>query len=409
MADIQVSPVADNTTDTPSSGARTIVWTTSLIGYAFYARSNVGTDGSIYYVKTTNGGQTWGSSTKVNSTTEAATATERFSIWYDQWTPGISTTKIHLTWWDAVAGESRYRALDTTNDSLGTEVIILASGVGPTHVPTIVRARGSNLYQWETATASRFLRRSVDDGANWTARAAMNSSGTARLMPGGETDGNDILMLLHRGTVLSLNVYDDSLDSWTIGATLDTNALPQAIDAEGVTRKSDNVTFIAYMLNTDGVAGNNSLRIVENTSGTTVTQRTNIFTNEADHSTANPNQVGIALDAFNGSDVYVGYAGIVGNASQRAYKKSTDGAVTWGAQITFGEDAVSRSAIWLAMNTALNGGRVYATWQEGVSVDIFGNFATSVALVGSGGGYPSQMHNKKPKKSGRVTQGLRVP
>mgnify|MGYP001605984353 CR=1 FL=1 len=431
MADIQVSPVADNVSATGSSGSRVDVWTTHLIGYSFYVRSNVGANGSIYYVKTTDGGETWSSSTKVNSTTEEANATNQWSVYYDQWTPGITTTLIHIAWLERISNAfgylapTKYRALQTSDDSLGTEVQLFTSdcssglcgSASSGESPSMVRARGGNLYLWHRAGPGvadqwRFYR-SVDSGATWTERAKRPGTATViqpKLLPGGESDSNDILLIATRASAISYWIYDDSADSWTDSGTVDTSGFGSAIEAEGATRKSDNNTFVAYMMkNADST---HTLRIIEITTGVSFTQRTNLFADEAGHDTTPRNQVAVALDAVSASDIYVGYGGTVADTTQQGFKKSTDGAVTWGAQQTFGEDSVtSRTGIFLAMNTSAVGGRIYGTWQQGPSVDILGNFNTSIALQASGGSgnYPSQMHNKRARKSERRIQGLRVP
>ena len=386
MADIQVSPVADDTQSTPTSGARLDVWTTHLIGYSFYARSNVGINGSIYYVKTTDGGQTWGASTKVNSTTEEAGATQRFSVYYDQWTPGISTTKIHIAWLERIGvgvtyeAPIKYRALDTSNDSLGTEVqvTLLACGsglCGNAARVSIVRSRGADLYIHNTATT---VIRSTDDGATWPTATSVFAQG--RLLPGGEIDPSDILLIETDAADLTYRIFDASAQTWSSSGVIDTSVNATAIQAEGATRKSDNHKFVAYQLNKTG--STKDLRVIEITIGTTWTQLTNVFTNEADHShTISANQVALAVDQFNTDHIYVGYGGIVGDATQQGFKKSVDGGVTWGAQQVFGEDTVTgREGIFLAMNTSLVGGRIYGTWQVVANRDIFGNFANSIAL-----------------------------
>ena len=186
MADIQITPTSAN--NTASSAMRTMVWITPLIGYQFYARQDTNVAEALCYVKTSNGGQTWGSSVKVNSSALAPNRAYLFSVWYDQWTPSDTGTKIHLGWYDN-AGDAgltymRYRALDTSNDSLGTEVNLqpfgtLASILGWNSVGiSVTKARGGNLHVWCRSNASGSYPahwRSTDGGAIWTNVGNLNA------------------------------------------------------------------------------------------------------------------------------------------------------------------------------------------------------------------------------------------
>src|SRR5688572_2346849 len=96
-------------------GTRAIVMTTDQFGYGFFLDST-----GLRYSKTSDGGQTWGSATTVVSLPNIDNSC--FGIWFDRWTSGDSGTKIHCaaTNWDN--DTLRYRALNTSGDTLGTEV-----------------------------------------------------------------------------------------------------------------------------------------------------------------------------------------------------------------------------------------------------------------------------------------------
>lgn len=70
-----------------SQKGRTLVWTSQTTGYFFYVDNSTN---DLVYVKTTNGGRTWGSIVTVNSG-----SVSKVSVWYDKWTTGDNGTKIH--------------------------------------------------------------------------------------------------------------------------------------------------------------------------------------------------------------------------------------------------------------------------------------------------------------------------
>ena len=68
-------------------GMRALVFVSQEIGYMF----GINGDSDLDYMKTTNGGKTWGAAVGVFTGTVSA-----FDVWYDQWTPGNTGRDIDI-------------------------------------------------------------------------------------------------------------------------------------------------------------------------------------------------------------------------------------------------------------------------------------------------------------------------
>src|SRR3990167_10744708 len=121
-------------------GMRAVVFVSRDIGYVF----GINGDSDLDYMKTTNGGLTWGAATDVFTGT-----VEAFDIWYDQWTPGDTGRIIHIWYIQGGTGdEILYTQLNTTNDvQTDITVVSLTSTVaGRGQFVSGTKARGGNLY-----------------------------------------------------------------------------------------------------------------------------------------------------------------------------------------------------------------------------------------------------------------------
>lgn len=183
--------------------------------YAFYIESGAV---DLYFVKSTDGGITWSNPTSIKAATVA-----QVSVWFDQWTPGDTGTKIHLAYAETDADDVFYRSLDTNGDSLGTETTIFAGASGLSNNAStclaITKARGGNLLCMGDIDGGTetFFARSVDVGANWTSRSNSAEGGDYFLLaPGFAADNQDIMCIFWDASAgeVSRKNYDDSADSW---------------------------------------------------------------------------------------------------------------------------------------------------------------------------------------------------
>lgn len=150
-----------HTTSASHNGSSpTTVFISTSTGYAFYRDSG----GACVYSKTTNGGVTWGTAVAVSSFTDCISV----AVWYDRWTPNNTTGNlIHIATIDTANDDIFYRQLNTTNDSLSTQINI-TSGVGyagtltaGVNYVTITRNSDGDLFAAVTDTSDNIMVRCV--------------------------------------------------------------------------------------------------------------------------------------------------------------------------------------------------------------------------------------------------------
>lgn len=387
MADVQITPAGEDNR-VGAQGVAITVWTTTLVGYVFYHNYDTNARNSLWYVKTTDGGQTWGGATQVNDEAAALNRATAFSIWYDQWTPGDTGALIHIAWTDANGANTivKYKNLDTTDDTLSTQVNV-ATGLtssATTDKVGLTKARGGNLYvlrRFNQAVTSQPLYRSVDAGDTWTSRTAPTEQNPARepwLIPGNEADNQDIYgVWLTTGLTFGLMFYDDSANTWTATTMYTTDGSTDINSASASIRKSDNHGIAVFMDNP--AAGGKSLHTFDISDGTTFTQKTDIFTGETGQTAGRSN---VLID--DDDNIYVGYRWNDAGVATAVYNQSTDGGDTWGANNRLDDDGAVAPFTGLALTPGNSGGRLYGVWTvTAPQQHQEGNYGSSVALGGA--------------------------
>lgn len=381
-----------------SNGLRGPVWTSSSVGYLFYTDNSP----NLYYRKTTDGGATWGSAVTVASS--GSVWPKCPAIWFDKWTPGDSGTKIHIAYTREVGGDKQvYRSLDTSSDSLSSEVTIstnaFADSNGDTCTIQICKARGGNLYVLMAGGdfSGGYVYRSVDAGVNWTSRntgyweSDNDDAPYMRLMPGNETDNQDMYLVFgdQSADEVSVKQYDDSANTWPTELSITTGVslgwLGYFVCQIGVSiRHSDNHLIIAICNGVDSATAD--MLVYDLTNIGTKTAKTNVFSNSDDWGLAD-----VVIDQ-NTDDIYVSWAG-KNDGSQTwtssvtvYYSKSTDDGATWGTPVAYSTTA--RDYRWLAGGVSTPGAAAGlfapAMWDEDTS-DLFVNAGNAVTLsAGSG-------------------------
>ncbi len=358
------------------------IWVSVNTAYIIY----IDDSDDVVYQKTTDGGATWDSAVTINSDTAI-----KMSVWYDRWTPGNAGTLIHLVYTEADGDDLFYRNLNTLDDSLSTEVKVVdgasyTNGNWFTGAVDIVRARGGNLYLafWGDADGEFGFYRSTDNGATWTSRAQLadgNDADGILLMPGDETDGNDIWCVYWDRSLqeLSLKTYDNSGDSWSessISASISGSSFYYQMSA--APRHSDNHVILAVWSTLDHATAD--LKVWDIGGGASITALTNVLTD-----TDNSAQVAVLINQQNG-DIYVAYLkGVTWQATVDVkYKKSTDGGTTWGSEQSYSEAAADDiRALWAGISVGPDGGRFQPAFFNIDLTDLFVNLANSVYIAPS--------------------------
>jgi len=345
MADVTI----DGTVNTNTARVmRSVVYTTSNIGYQFYIDASTAGFG---YSKTTDGGATWGAF-QVMSPAAAVIAAD---VWFDQWTPGDTGTLIHTWHFEASADDVVWRTLDTNGDTLGTARVVFAGLTAVAGRGTFVsgtKTRSGYLYcAYDIdAGAERGLHQSTDGGTTWSANLSTTfveaTLDEAMLFPAESAqDPNDCWAVYHdtSANAITLKRWDVSDGSATESSTIstfleNTTDLTGQFGFSGAIRHSDGHLILAVCNERDTATADHEVWNITSTS--TFAALTNITTNIDDHY-----YPAVFIDQQT-DDLYVAYNGkrdgseVMGTTTKSYYTKSTDDGATWSA----GDTAVMEGA-----------------------------------------------------------------
>jgi hypothetical protein len=327
---------------------RSLVWKDADTGYQFF----VDADGSFRYVKTTDGGATWGAPQLIG----LASTHVAFDVWYDQWTPGDAGNIIHTTYFDTTSDDVFYRSFDVSSDTLGTQRTAFSGSSAVSDIGahcSITKSVGGNLYisfDLDNGDEVGFSRST--DGVTWASRTAAVEAADdwSLLLPAANTgDTNDILALYQDASTdeFTLKWYDDSANTWTESSSMAT-VVENTVSGTGQypfaasIRHSDGKLICAVVTERDTATSDHRVFELNRTAGAfSLTELTAITTNIDDHY-----HPAVFIDQ-DSDDIYVAYSGkrdgseTLGTAltSEVYYTKSTDDGTTWSA----GDTAYSES------------------------------------------------------------------
>jgi hypothetical protein len=363
-------------------GDRAMVAASAAALYVFLADG----DTDLKYYKSTDGGQNWAGPTLIGA---ASASGPIFSVWFDKWTPGDSGTRIHIWWCESTDDDIIYNYLDTSTDTLGTQVVVFAAGSASTSASNQMagtKARGGNLcvgFDIDGGTETGFYR-STDAGATWAIASNLNEVGTDyyHLFPGNEADTQDIwaVFLDRSANAISLKTFDDSGDSWSeaaIGAMVDADHDTISPMFSGVIRHADNHLILCQWNAHDAATAD--LKAWDINGAASITALTDVNTDADDCA-------GVALFIDQSTtDLYAAYLGkadgseTFGTSVGVYYKKSTDDGATWGAETPLAETVT----LHLNMLTCDMGGtatRFMPVWFDETNDDLITNYVNSIAI-----------------------------
>lgn len=340
MADVSLGISTNNFVQSGWSGNGVIhVPTGGDTVYAFAINSS----SNVQWVKSTNKAATWGSPTTIRGLGRG------IAIWFDKWTPGDSGTIIHIVIHGNTDGNLYYYALDTSDDSLSTEVTAADGTNGDTgglfveHGTGIVKAVGGNLYaslktnNGATGTWQLFAG-STDGGATWddtlqTTGHYDDAGDTLILLPDEDAaDTNDIqaAYLDRLNGILTCKKYDQSGDSWSEGSAVvssitdNTDYIHMSFAPDHTTGKNVGLVW------TESFSGTGDCKHITNLSAGTV--GTDMLTNATYRGI-----VGIFVDQNTG-DHYGGYLEDQGSGNHRPRYKKWNG-TSWSTAADLGQGA----------------------------------------------------------------------
>lgn len=391
MADIIVES-ALAATGTSEHWVHSRVFLTKDVGYDFFL-DNVNNK-QLCYKKTTDGGATWG--TKVvfyDRGGEGGVAC--FSVWFDEWTEGITGDLIHVVWLDE-GDEARWSALDTSDDSVATPVNIVSlavfgsdGGFNDTSIE-IAKMKGGNLVVWlRSVSSSNVVYRSTDGGASWAARndALETTDDQFIVLPAdGTGDDNDGAIIYHDASAdaLSVKMYDDSANTHTETAiaTMVEDSGGNYFNYDAMLSHSQGKIFVAFCNNHNNAANDLLCYSItpDSIASPTVTALTNVLT---DTIAVSPR---VFIDEVNGH-LYVFYVrGTLGSATSVYYKVSTDWGSTWGSETRYDEDTADDTRNVFTPRIVLSGatGRLSASWVNDDLFDLMTGTTNSIAIEATG-------------------------
>jgi hypothetical protein len=345
--------------------------------------------GGIDVYKTTDGGATWAAADTI-----VTDAPNWLDIWFDKWTTGDSGAIIHIAYANTVTDDIEYIQYDTSDDTEGSIVTVFAGTSTDTlgwdnGCISVVKARGGNIYVggWidnDGESPGNFYR-STNGGTSFGSRAAVGDGDPVDsiiFLPGGEADNQDIQCIYwdKSANEISLKTYDNSGDSWSensisTGMT-DHNTSLQMSAAQ---RHSDDHIILAAWNALD--ASTADLKIWDITDGSTITAKTDAWTNQD-----GSRQCAIFINQQN-DDLYIAacvsaFANLA--FSRVMWNKSTNGGTSWGTAAAYDEIGglgQTLDGVWSGNGVGNEGGRFSVVWYNVDDTNLEYNKVNSVEIT----------------------------
>ncbi len=399
-AEVTITSVESTTAARHLHSGSQSVFISDQEGYKFFAEFISAGNSECSYVKTEDGGDTWGVAQKVD---DQGTGTDclGITVHYDKWTPGDTGDYIHILTMDNGSDDLFYNRLDTTDDSLlaGATAINVTQTAG---YPTVTFVDSDNKSSiTKSTTGELFI--SVDEGTLNGSRvyrcstACDTPSNWSEAGTSPQDDVNDwsLLTPLLAGEVLLINwdlsantlrsrVWHTSSSSWSTSWTTITNIAEENttydVGMSAVTDKNG-VVYLAHTADNTTIGGNNDDVRTKRYDGSWATT-TNVVTNTSRGVT----QVALGLDS-NTNDVYVAYTArttaATASTTRVYWHKSTDGMSTWGSE-QGPVNTPSGDLYGIDLNRISNE-RIYASWYSltgshirgDTLADVYGGVAVS--------------------------------
>jgi hypothetical protein len=372
-SEITIDDAVDDATDeyNPSPGA---VFINETDGYVFFIDDAAGSNNrQVSYRKSTDGGVSWGSEVSISTDLDF----HNVAVWYDQWTPGLTGTKIHVVAVGDDNDEVVYRWLDTNDDALRSSWVTvgdMGAFMPPDGGVSITNSTDGNLFALGFGTSPGVFK-STDNGSTWNDITPGyyfdDVNDHAQLLP--LSDG-DILCIYHDASTYWARsfVYDEGTDTWP-GSATGIEIWYASADANwgAVVDKSTGDIYLAADERPD-TADYDLKTYIFSDSSRTWTAKTDIITTSATAC----KDVKLMINEDN-QDVFAVY--IKGGASANVYyKKSTDGMTTWGSETQISTTVDDH--IYVKTNFMSND-LVYAFWFNDDLEDLHGCIIANITDI----------------------------
>ena len=264
MVTIQtIATVNDATADSDTPQTQTVKFRSGANTHIYKFFANVTTQ-DLGFVKSTDGGATYGAFQIMDSTNDWT----HCSVWYDRWTTTDNSGDIiHVVATDLVNNNFRYFSIDTASaDAVGGNVVIdtFTTIAGATDgCPTITKAANGDLFAAAIGTAGPAgiqVGKSTNAGVSWTdvtgggANDFNEALDTIQMAP--LLTDNDVILIGVRTTETDIRsvVYDNSVTDAFEGTSvlIDTGAVPTAGVSHMFGITLDKTTADIYLMYVNG-------------------------------------------------------------------------------------------------------------------------------------------------------------
>lgn len=341
--------------------------------------------------KSVDGGATW-----ANVGAPQGATVQLFGWYYDQWTEDETGTLIHCVYLDSGGGHigTWYFNIDTSDDSFSAEVNVDAGD--PDVVLTwarrhvqVIKKRDGNLVilgKFDNLVANFLHYRSTDEGLTWSAPLANPFEGDLDMVlpsPGYELDPADYVATYYDvvSRDITLKTYDDSANTWSESAALvNVPSADLAFVSFDLRQRWTNQStmFFGWNDEDDPTADLIGVTITgEAVGGYTFTPTADVQTNQNESYLC-----AVTIDQQN-DDIYVAFAqgGIWLSSVTPKYRRSTDGGVTWEAEVTLMEGVVDDyRSCWQSGSINNAGGEIIGWWYNDDTVDCLTNVSTAISI-----------------------------
>ncbi len=390
MADTVVDAFASNDVEL-SGGTWGPYWTSDQIGaMAFLSASG-------YSVRrTTDGGSNW-----TEHVVDGSASVVHCAAWYDQETPGVVGTILHLAWLDGQGGvgthELYYRDFDISDGTYGSPKVEIIGSLNTgaaeqTNKVGITKTRSGNLIAAYRTQDEDGVERSTDGGATWAARTTVFEAGEndfVLLFPADTGDDDDAacLFLDQTGNQLSIKIYDESANSWpnelNVFICPHTTGLRRSYD--GSVRHSDGHILVSGWDLENNANADLQTADVTPTQPPSVTVETEILTDQG--GSGGCPGIWINQQTNEVRVVYLKGTDFFGNNIEVFYQVSTDDLTSWDGEVVMSEDGVDDLRSTHAGRTVGDsGGRFQPSWFNDDLNDVLINETNDEVIAAVAGG-----------------------
>ena len=380
MADSAIQSNAVATLDLFGKG----LWGPYYVNRQTALKVYVNNNDDVVSVNTVDGGLTWPISLISGGTMRGV------ACWFDQETPGDAGVLVNIIALDSGNNEAEYFSVNAETRFVGPNNDITIQGsLTVSTTPNlnrccITKTRSGDLIAGYSTQSEISCERSDDNGATWSVIDDIYETATEEDMvllfcaDTGDPDDAAALFLDRSAGILSVKIYDRSIDTWVNETTVFTMTADDIyFNFDASIRHSDGHLLVNGHSAHDTTGDDFLSADVTLTLTPSVVAKTNVFTNQAESALC-----AVIIDQ-NNDDWYVTHAkgGTWEATVDIVFHKSDDGGATWEAEEAYSEDtADDKAALSGGRTIGENGGFIQWIWFDDASAQLFNNLVNDILI-----------------------------